>query len=267
MEEGLKLSLLPPPPGEQQQSSSSHNGSSREHTTVNQSTYWKAIGCLLYIALGSRPDIAYATTTLGRFSSNPNSTHWTAVKHLFRYLQATASLKLTLNSKPGTSIDAYADADLGGEKDSGKSTTGYLVYVCGILVLWKSKKQTLVAQSTMEAELIASATVKKQIDWFEGLLSELLPCIPKFPSPSSTGSSTQPLIFNDNLACVIVLKSGNFKGKNRHLRLHFYALHEAVATGKIDLKHIPSDKMLADGLTKALGRVKHQKFVQEIGLI
>jgi hypothetical protein len=135
MEEGLKLSLLPPPLGEQQQSSSSHDGFLQEYTTVNQSTYWKAIGCLLYIALGSRPDIAYATTTLGQFSSNPNSIHWTAIKHLFHYLQATASLKLTLNSKPGTSIDAYANTNLGREKDYSKSTTGYLVYVCGILVL------------------------------------------------------------------------------------------------------------------------------------
>jgi hypothetical protein len=119
----------------------------------------------------------------------------------------------------------------------------------------------------MEAELIASAIVKKQIDWFEGLLSEILPCIPKFPSLSSTGSSMQPLIFNDNLVCITVLKSGNFKGENRHLWLRFYALHEVVATRKIDLKYIPSDKILADRLTKALGRVKYQKFIQEIGLI
>jgi hypothetical protein len=44
-------------------------------------------------------------------------------------------------------------------------------------------------------------------------------------------------------------------------------LHEAVATGKLTIQHIPSDQMLADGLTKALGRVKHQKFVEEIGLV
>jgi hypothetical protein len=254
MEEGLKLSLSPV--------HSNRAAETGEHPEpVDQSLYRQAVGSLLYIALSSRPDIAYAATTLGRYSSSPNSTHWTAVKHLLRYLQATAARKLMLNSiSSGTSIRAYADADLGGEKHTGKSTTGYILFVNGILVLWKSKKQTLVAQSTMEAELIASATVKKQIDWFQGLLSEIAPSL-------LASSSASPLILNDNLACVTVLNSGNFKGENRHLRLRFYNLHEAVATGKLAIQHIPSDKMLADGLTKALGKVKHETFVQEIGLV
>jgi hypothetical protein len=77
MEEGLKFSLGVAGTGESE--------------LVDQSTYRQAIGCILYIALRSRPDIANAATTLGRYSSSPNSTHWTAVKHLPRYLQATAA--------------------------------------------------------------------------------------------------------------------------------------------------------------------------------
>jgi hypothetical protein len=154
------------------------------------------------------------------------------------------------NSK-SSPIVAFADADLGGESHTGKPTTDYLLYVLSTLVLWKSKKQTLVAQSTMESELIASAAVKKQIDWFIGLLSELVPSLPIAPGT--------PVLLNDNLACVTVLSSGNFKGDSRHLRLRFYGLHEAVATEKLVIKHVPSDAMLADGLTKA--------FVKEIGLI
>jgi hypothetical protein len=270
MEEGLKLCLGTAETGEPPE-------------PVDQSLYRQAVGSLLYIALGSRPDIAYAATTLGRYSSNPDQSHWTAVKHLFRYLKATASKKLTLtlpsDSGPclrhghGSSIiTAYADADLGGELHTGKSTTGYLLYVRGILVLWKSKKQTLVAQSTMQSELIASAAVKRQVDWFQGLLSELAPSLPlaeasaSSESPAST-SSEPPLILNDNLACVTVLNSGNFKGENRHLRLRFYGLHEAVATGELAIEHIPSEEMLADGLTKALGKTKHGKFVKDLGLV
>jgi hypothetical protein len=229
---------------------------------IDKSVYRQAVGCLLYIALGSRPDIAYAATTLGRYSSNPDQTHWTAVKHLLRYLKATIDRKLALNTNcdQRSSIVAFADADLGGETHTGKSTTGYLLYVLGNLVLWKSKKQTLVAQSTMESELIASATVKRQIDWFSGLLSELAPSlsVSRFASP--------PVLLNDNLACVTVLTTGNFKGDSRHLRLRFYGVHEAVATEKLLVEHVPSDEMLADGLTKALGRVKHEAFVKEIGL-
>jgi hypothetical protein len=163
-----------------------HPGDVPYQEPVDKSLYRQAVGCLLYIALGSRPDIAYAATTLGRYSSNPHQNHWTAVKHLLRYLKATASKKLALTSQSSsTPIVAYADADLGGETHTGKLTTGYLLYDLGILVLWKSKKQTLVAQSTMESELIASAAVKRQIDWFTGLLSELAPSLSasRFASP------------------------------------------------------------------------------------
>jgi hypothetical protein len=206
MEEGLKLGL-----GAAGGLGAKGTG---ELEPVDKSVYRQAVGSLLYIALGSRPDIAYAATTLGRYSSNPDQSHWTAVKHLFRYLKATASKKLTITSESArvpnsTPIVAFADADLGGEIHTGKSTTGYLLYVLGNLVLWKSKKQTLVAQSTMESELIASAAVKRQIDWFSGILSELAPSLVTSP----------PLLLNDNLACVTVLNNGNFKGDSRHVRL------------------------------------------------
>jgi hypothetical protein len=143
-------------------------------------------------------------------------------------LKATASKKLALTSQPNfksSPIVAFADADLGGEIHTGKSTTGYLLYVLGTLVLWKPKKQTLIAQSTMESELIAAATVKRQIDWFTGLLSKLAPCLNVYES-----TPHQPNLLNDNLAGVTVLNTGNFKGENRHLRLRFYGLHEAVGT-------------------------------------
>ena len=63
------------------------------------------------------------------------------------------------------SILCYADADLGGEVDTSKSTSGIIVYALGTLVIWKSKKQSVVAQSTMQAEMIATAYGKVQIDW------------------------------------------------------------------------------------------------------
>jgi len=59
----------------------------------------------------------------------------------------------------------YADADLGGDADTSKSTLGIVVYALGTLVIWKSKKQSIVAQSTMQAEMIATAYGKVQIDW------------------------------------------------------------------------------------------------------
>ena len=57
-------------------------------------------------------------------------------------------------------IVAYAGDDLGGDSDDSKSTSGYVIYVDGILITWKSKKQSITAQSTVHAELFATASAK-----------------------------------------------------------------------------------------------------------
>jgi len=59
----------------------------------------------------------------------------------------------------------YANAELGGEADDSQSTSHIIIFALGILVLWRSKKQTLVAQWTMQAEMIATAYCKVQLEW------------------------------------------------------------------------------------------------------
>ena len=152
-------------------------------------------------------------------------------------------------------MTCFADADLGGDADSSMSTSEIIVYALGILVLWKSKKQTIVAQSTMQAEIIATAYIKVQLDWLCDLTSEL-----------GSSKSIDRTILNDSLNCVTTLNSGNFQSESRHLRLRYYLIHEAIAKSEIKVKHVPGTDMLADALTKALGGVKLGEFVKDIGL-
>jgi hypothetical protein len=60
--------------------------------------------------------------------------------------------------------------------------------------------------------------------------------------------------------------SGNFQSDIRHLRLRYHSIHEAVAQGQVEIKHMAGTDMLPDALTKALGGVNLCEFVQEIGL-
>jgi hypothetical protein len=71
------------------------------------------------------------------------------------------------------SILCYADADLGGEADTSKTTSGIVVYALGTLIIWKSNTQRVVAQLTMQAVMISTAYGKVQIDWFNDLTSEI----------------------------------------------------------------------------------------------
>jgi len=123
--------------------------------------YQKAVGSILYDALGTGPDITYAISVLGRYAAQPSTLYWEAIKHLVRYLRVTCVYKLNIYDSrlqhDSNSIVCYADADLGGDADSSKSTSGIIIFELGILVLWRSKKQTLVAHSTMQVEMIATA--------------------------------------------------------------------------------------------------------------
>ena len=57
--------------------------------------YREAVGSLMYAAMGTRPDIAFAVSTVAQFSENPGWVHWEAVKRIFRYLLGTKELVLT----------------------------------------------------------------------------------------------------------------------------------------------------------------------------
>ncbi|CAD6927595.1 unnamed protein product [Tilletia caries] len=112
------------------------------------------IGCLNWLAQASRPDIAYAVATLARHCKNPGPIHFGVVKRVMRYLVATADYKFRIAAHSINDVTAYSDADFGGDF-SAKSTSGYSVSVHGATVAWGAKLQSLVADSTAQAELIA----------------------------------------------------------------------------------------------------------------
>ena len=80
--------------------------------------------CSIYAATVSRPDLAHAASVLSAYISKWNETHWTAAKHLLRYIKGTISFTLTFNDQPQST--AFADADWGGDMDTRRSTTGYV---------------------------------------------------------------------------------------------------------------------------------------------
>lgn len=90
--------------------------------------YGNAVGSILFLVTASRPDIAFAVSTLCRFIANPGPAHWRAVQHLFRYLQGTKDMKLVYSPTESSELfKMFCDADYGGNKDNGCSTSAYLV--------------------------------------------------------------------------------------------------------------------------------------------
>lgn len=113
--------------------------------------YQSAVGTLMYAMLGTRPDIAYAVSTVSRFSKNPDDNHIKAVNRIFCYLRGTIGLCLVYenNLQP---IKGFADANWGADLDTRRSTTGFVFDIGSGAISWSSKRQTTVAISTCEAE-------------------------------------------------------------------------------------------------------------------
>ncbi|XP_028225015.1 uncharacterized protein LOC114406474 [Glycine soja] len=95
------------------------------------------------------------------FSSRPSMEHWHAIERVMRYLKRTINLGLHYKRFLGV-LEGYSDADWNTLSDDSKATSGYIFSIAGEAVSWKSKKQTILAQSTMESEMIALATASEE---------------------------------------------------------------------------------------------------------
>ena len=123
---------------------------------VDQGMYHSAVGSLLYLSTGTRPDITFAVSNVATFCSDPTRRHWTAVKRILRYLKGTSDLDPLYTDGGRQDCLGYLDSDWAGDLGDRKSTSGYIFMLCGAGISWRSKKQTSVALSTAEAEYIAA---------------------------------------------------------------------------------------------------------------
>ena len=219
--------------------------------------YISAVGSLMYLAITSRPDIAYSVGVLARFNSNPGPMHWKAAKHLLRYCKGTMDVKLVYGPDDSTEpFTSYSDADHGGNPDNGRSTGGYVLKIGSGAVSWSSKLQSLVALSTTEAEYIAAVDTGKEIVWMRQFLGEL-----GYPQHGPS------ILRMDNQSAISVSKNPEHHGRMKHLDLRWYWLRDVVDAGTLDPMFIPTNDMAADILTKPLPRPQVQKCRELMGLV
>jgi hypothetical protein len=117
---------------------------------AEHSEYMSIIGSVQYIAVVTRPDIAFAASTLARFKSCPTNHLMNCAKRLLRYLNATKDLVLRYDcsqTNNGSGIYGYSDADFAGCSKTSKSTSGIAILHQGQPVFWRSKRQPIVTKA------------------------------------------------------------------------------------------------------------------------
>lgn len=139
--------------------------------------YQIKLGCLMYAAIGTMPQLAYTIQTLSQFSSNPGQEHMTALKRVFRYLAYAKDHEIGLTYGGGgdwsTEIIGYSDADWGSNPNDRKSISGFVFLLGGGAISWSSKKQDAVALSSTEAEYMAASHATRHAIWLQRLFKDI----------------------------------------------------------------------------------------------
>ncbi len=225
---------------------------------IDQQKYQSAIGSLMYLSVSTRPDISYAVSNLARYSSKPKRDHWTALKHLLRYLKGTPKHGILYTKNGSNTCVGYTDADWAGDVNDRKSTSGYVFLVSGGAISWKSQKQRCVALSTAEAEYIAMASAAQESVWLRQLIAELT---------NSSVTEAPTLIYEDNQSAIAMTKNPQFHGRAKHIDIKNHFIREQVAKGTITLVYCPTLEMVADILTKGLSREPFCKLRAKSGVV
>ena len=221
---------------------------------VDVTEYQSAIGVLMYLGLSTRPDILLSVTKLAQRNCNPHSEHWAAVKHIFRYLKKTAEFKLHYH-KTGQPIECHVDADWAGDLRDRKSFSGYVFVVAGCVFAWSARKQSLVALSSTEAEYVAISMASTEAVYIRKLVDEL-----GFPE---NGPMT---IYNDNQSAQCLVRNPSFHSRSKHIAIKYHHVRDMHLNKEVEVKYMPTEKMMSDILTKNLSKIKHFKFTQCMGL-
>lgn len=218
--------------------------------------YKSILGQLLYISITARPDISTAVSACGRYAQNPGEKHWEAILQIVRYLQGTRKLRLRLGGAKNIELCACSDADWAADLDQRNSRTGYTISLGNSLIVWNSKLQQSIANSSTEAEYIALAECSRTLIWCRTLLSEM------------GFSQTEPSVIDqDNKSTIKIATSYKQHPGIKHIDIKHHFIRDRIMNVKdITLRKKPSQEMQADLLTKQLAYPAFVRHRESFGL-
>jgi hypothetical protein len=233
--------------------------STLEASTSDIREYQSAIGSLMYALTQTRPDLAYAVSKLSRYSHNPGENHWKAVRHVFKYLSGTRTLGITYKCTGSERLDfhGYSDSDHGSCVDTRQSTSGYVFFMAGGPVSWKSSRQHSVTLSSTESEYYGLTNAAKEASWLRLLLSDL---------GYSQSDILPTQLYGDNIPSLQLAENPEHHQRSKHIDIQWHFIRNEVRDKKVALSYVSTENMAADGLTKILGTIAHSRFVKLLGM-
>ena len=221
---------------------------------TDQKEYQSMVGSLMYAMLATRPDLAQCIQQISQYSSKPARPHEKATKHALRYLNGTIDQGITFNGNLGFKLECWSDANWGGEEGR-ESVSGFVFTIAGGAVSYSSKKQGSVALSSTESEYMALLHALKEQIWILRFLSEI-----------GYEANDQNVIYCDNQSAIALAHNPEHHARTKHIDIQYHFVRNCVEDGRTRLKYCPTEDMVADGLTKALGPDRHRRLAKAMGM-
>ncbi|GJZ66018.1 putative ribonuclease H-like domain-containing protein [Tanacetum coccineum] len=205
---------------------------------VDVHLYRSMIGSLIYLT-ASRRDIMFAICACARFQVTPKVLHIYDVKKIFRYLKGQPKLGLWYPRDSPFDLEAFSDSDYAGASLDRKSITRGCQFLGKRLISWQCKKQTIVSNSTTEAEYVAAANCYGQVLWIQNQILDY----------GFNFMNTKIYIDNESTICVV--KNPVFHSKTKHIDIRHHFIRDSYEKKLIQVIKIHTDHNVADLLTKA----------------
>jgi len=223
-------------------------------TETSRREFAAQLGSVMYAMITTRPDVAFAVSSLAQHTNNPGPKHWDALKRIFFYLRSTIEYCITFGGESNDKLAGYTDASFAEDSATRRSTGAYIFTLNGGPISWTSKRQLTVALSTTEAEYMAMCQATREAIWLRQLLTEL-------------GLHQESVdIYADNKSAIALGKNPEFHKRSKHIDVQYHYVREQVQSGRVTTPYLPTNQMVADGLTKAVSPELHLRFIDHCRL-
>jgi hypothetical protein len=182
----------------------------------------------------------------------------TAGKTVLQYLKSTGDFRVHIN-RNGIGIEnsfvGYSDSDWANDSADRKAHGGHVFLASNGAISWQSRKQSLIAMSTLKAEFIAWSEASREAKW----LLQLQQDIHKKDPPLLP-------INCDNQGALTLITTGIIKARTNHMDVCYPNGRDLHRRRKVNYSYLHRNENVADILTKALVKDKHEKFIKAMGL-
>jgi hypothetical protein len=221
-----------------------------------QKLYRSGVGMLLYLIKHSRPDISNAVRELTKCMDKATPEAYHQMLRCIKYVSDTKTLGLRMfpdsfGEDIVWNLVVYSDSDWAGDKQTRRSVSGFIMFLCGVPIMWRSKQQKAVTLSSTEAEFYAASESVKEILFVVQVLIDL-----------GVPVKTPITVRVDNMGAVFMTENASSSARTRHVDTRWHFVRELQEQGVIEVVFVRTTENLADGFTKNVPSEIHDNHSQ-----